>query len=147
MKWSRTAVVYIAVCSRLAAARSYNICVQCFPFMIDLLRQLQTHFSHFYHRIIKEIYLIMHLCKRPKSFNIQEIWNCKPYTFTLYFYTFIKMPIQLSIFNPAPSVWLLQDLVGPWGRHRMNVHYIAKSIGTPSNDRFDYFSNFHECKS
>ncbi len=29
-----------------------------------------------------------------------------------------------------------------------NVHYIAKSIGSPpSNERFDYFSNFHEYKS
>ncbi len=28
-----------------------------------------------------------------------------------------------------------------------NTHYITKSIGTPSNDRFDYFSNFHEYKS
>ncbi len=27
------------------------------------------------------------------------------------------------------------------------IHYIAKSIGTPSNERFDYFINFHECKS
>ncbi len=27
------------------------------------------------------------------------------------------------------------------------IHYIAKSIGTPSNERFDYFSNFHEYKS
>ncbi len=27
------------------------------------------------------------------------------------------------------------------------LHYIAKSIGTPSNERFDYFSNFHEYKS
>ncbi len=25
--------------------------------------------------------------------------------------------------------------------------YIAKSIGTPSNERFDYFSNFHKYKS
>ncbi len=29
----------------------------------------------------------------------------------------------------------------------MDIHYIAKSIGTPSNERFDYFSNFHEYKS
>ncbi len=28
-----------------------------------------------------------------------------------------------------------------------HTHYIAKSIGTPSNEQFDYFSNFHECKS
>ncbi len=28
-----------------------------------------------------------------------------------------------------------------------NIHYIAKSIGTPSNERFDYFSNLHEYKS
>ncbi len=28
-----------------------------------------------------------------------------------------------------------------------NIHYITKSIGTPSNERFDYFSNFHEYKS
>ncbi len=27
------------------------------------------------------------------------------------------------------------------------THYIAKSIGTPSNERFDYFSNFHKYKS
>ncbi len=27
------------------------------------------------------------------------------------------------------------------------IHYIDKSIGTPSNARFEYFSNFHECKS
>ncbi len=28
------------------------------------------------------------------------------------------------------------------------LHYIAKSIGSPpSNERFDYFSNFHEYKS
>ncbi len=27
------------------------------------------------------------------------------------------------------------------------IYYIAKSIGTPSNERFDYFSNFHEYKS
>ncbi len=28
------------------------------------------------------------------------------------------------------------------------IHYIAKSIGSPpSNERFDYFSNFHEYKS
>ncbi len=27
------------------------------------------------------------------------------------------------------------------------IHYIAKSIGTPFNKRFDYFSNFHEYKS
>ncbi len=27
------------------------------------------------------------------------------------------------------------------------IHYIAKSIGTPSNERFDYFSNFHDYKS
>ncbi len=26
-------------------------------------------------------------------------------------------------------------------------HYISKSIGTPSNDRFDCFSNIHEYKS
>ncbi len=24
----------------------------------------------------------------------------------------------------------------------LNIHYIAKSIGTPSNERFDYFSNY-----
>ncbi len=30
----------------------------------------------------------------------------------------------------------------------LNLHYIAKSIGSPpSNKRFDYFSNFHEYKS
>ncbi len=29
----------------------------------------------------------------------------------------------------------------------MEIHYIAKSIGTPSNERFDYFSNFREYKS
>ncbi len=29
----------------------------------------------------------------------------------------------------------------------MNIHYIAKSIGTPSNERLDYFSNLHEYKS
>ncbi len=30
----------------------------------------------------------------------------------------------------------------------MYIHYIAKSIGSPpSNERFDYFSNFHEYKS
>ncbi len=30
----------------------------------------------------------------------------------------------------------------------MNMHYIAKSIGSPSsNERFDYFSNFYEYKS
>ncbi len=28
-----------------------------------------------------------------------------------------------------------------------NIHYIVKSIGTPSNERFDYFSNLHEYKS
>ncbi len=28
-----------------------------------------------------------------------------------------------------------------------HTHYIAKSIGTPSNERFDYFSNLHEYKS
>ncbi len=29
-----------------------------------------------------------------------------------------------------------------------HIHYIAKSIGSPpSNERFDYFSNFHENKS
>ncbi len=28
-----------------------------------------------------------------------------------------------------------------------HIHYIAKSIGTPSNERFDYFSNFQEYKS
>ncbi len=27
------------------------------------------------------------------------------------------------------------------------VHYIAKSIGTPSNEQVDYFSNFYEYKS
>ncbi len=27
------------------------------------------------------------------------------------------------------------------------LRYIAKSIGTPSNESFDYFSNFHEYKS
>ncbi len=27
------------------------------------------------------------------------------------------------------------------------IHYIAKSIGTPSNERFDYFSNLHEYTS
>ncbi len=28
------------------------------------------------------------------------------------------------------------------------IHYIAKSIGSPPfNERFDYFSNFHEYKS
>ncbi len=28
------------------------------------------------------------------------------------------------------------------------IHYIAKSVGSPpSNERFDYFSNFHEYKS
>ncbi len=31
---------------------------------------------------------------------------------------------------------------------KSKVHYIAKSIGSPpSNERFDYFSNFHEYKS
>ncbi len=29
----------------------------------------------------------------------------------------------------------------------LHTHYIAKSIGTPSNERFEYFSNFHEYKS
>ncbi len=30
----------------------------------------------------------------------------------------------------------------------IDQHYIAKSIGSPpSNERFDYFSNFHEYKS
>ncbi len=29
-----------------------------------------------------------------------------------------------------------------------DLHYIAKSIESPpSNERFDYFSNFHEYKS
>ncbi len=29
-----------------------------------------------------------------------------------------------------------------------DIHYIAKSIGSPpSNERFDYFSHFHEYKS
>ncbi len=28
-----------------------------------------------------------------------------------------------------------------------HTHYIAKSIGTPSNERFKYFSNLHEYKS
>ncbi len=28
-----------------------------------------------------------------------------------------------------------------------HIHYIAKSIGTPSNERFDYFSNLHEYES
>ncbi len=28
-----------------------------------------------------------------------------------------------------------------------DIHYIAKSIGSPpANERFDYFSNFHEYK-
>ncbi len=32
--------------------------------------------------------------------------------------------------------------------HEINIHYIAKSIGSPpSNERFDYFNNFHEYKS
>ncbi len=30
---------------------------------------------------------------------------------------------------------------------RKFIHYIAKSIATPSNERFDYFSNLHEYKS
>ncbi len=30
----------------------------------------------------------------------------------------------------------------------VHIHYIAKSFGSrPSNERFDYFSNFHEYKS
>ncbi len=30
----------------------------------------------------------------------------------------------------------------------IDKHYIAKNIGSPpSNERFDYFSNFHEYKS
>ncbi len=28
-----------------------------------------------------------------------------------------------------------------------HIHYIAKSIGTPSNERFDCFSNLHQYKS
>ncbi len=28
-----------------------------------------------------------------------------------------------------------------------DIHFIAKSIGTPSNERFEYFSNFNEYKS
>ncbi len=71
MKRSCTAVVYIAVCSRLAAARGYNICIKCFPFMIDLLRQLRTPFSYFYHRIIQEIYLIVSIlnCQSVMHFS------------------------------------------------------------------------------
>ncbi len=29
----------------------------------------------------------------------------------------------------------------------IEIHYIAKSIDTPSNERFDDFSHFHEYKS
>ncbi len=29
----------------------------------------------------------------------------------------------------------------------LDIHYIARSIGTPSNERFEYFSNFHEYES
>ncbi len=29
----------------------------------------------------------------------------------------------------------------------IHIHYMDKSIGTPSNERFDYFSNVHEYKS
>ncbi len=34
-------------------------------------------------------------------------------------------------------------------KHNSNIHYIAKSIGSPpSNEQgFDYFSNFYEYKS
>ncbi len=48
--------------ARLAEARGYSICVQCFPndnFVIGLQRLLRTPFSHVYHRIIQEIYLIV----------------------------------------------------------------------------------------
>ncbi len=34
------------------------------------------------------------------------------------------------------------------GAKNKYIYYIAKSIGSPpSNERFDYFSNFHEYKS
>ncbi len=40
--------------------------------------------------------------------------------------------------------WMRCDLI-VWQHYY--IHYIAKSIGTPSNEMFDYFSNFHEYKS
>ncbi len=36
--------------------------------------------------------------------------------------------------------WKLSD-------KQWHIRYIAKSIGTPYNERLDYFSNFHEYKS
>ncbi len=40
------------------------------------------------------------------------------------------------------------QLYGNFIVHFWNLTYtIAKSIGTPSNERFEYFSNFHEYKS
>ncbi len=43
---------------------------------------------------------------------------------------------------------ILQIIINirPYGRN--NIHYIAKSIGSPpSKESFDSFSNFHEYKS
>ncbi len=41
-----------------------------------------------------------------------------------------------------PIAHLIQQIVKHY------IHYIVKSIGSPpSNERFDYFSNFYEYKS
>ncbi len=53
---------------------------------------------------------------------------CVYYIYCVYKYTHVHEHVYIYIYN-------------------VNIYYIAKSIGTPSNERFDYFSNFHEYKS
>ncbi len=50
--------------------------------------------------------------------------------------------------STQPKLWKLILLSVKYIKWRIWTHYIAKSIESlPSNERFDYFTHFHEYKS
>ncbi len=75
-------------------------------------------------------------------FNVEIGWNqicCILLVFISLFFNGFKLNLVLGI---CSITFFFFDYSS------IHIHYMDKSIGTPpSNERFDYFSNFHEYKS
>ncbi len=81
----------------------------------------KTLYGHFTHSLHKEIYDI-------ESLTVEK------HLYTKFWYIKTLKPKNVLVIFKKSVVFAY-------------VHYIDKSIGTPSNERFDYFCNFHEYKS
>ncbi len=81
-------------------------------------------------------------CVFGRRKKLTRVWN-NSVTFRLTLHLSSEREKKKSKVNKDPTERTMLIICN----EQAALHYIAKSIGTPSNERFEYFSNFHEYES